>query len=576
LAIGAGFLMLTPLALGLFQARVTFDQYELTKTNLGQPKAILIAVLGFCILPSYFLIQATLDKRSLNASLEYFYSHDTSKSLLSKADIRRSSSTLLQLRNRKRGLQLPYISGFYNHVVFGNMVLSDAKISRMYELLTGDALPAQETLFFGPRGNIRNASFRGRRVIAPEREVSIRSLEVFETSKSKSTIRLTLENALGDTHSLFVGQLNVPEGVFITGLRLKIEDDWVAGKVFDRKTALWVFQKITEIRRDPALLYYHSSNQAELRVYPFPSMGIREVEIDFQHHPKIDSKITIGDRKLDLNPAFNDPSIITQSGITLLDEGFSSLAFQREPYIHFILDYSSHAAETRNYATAIARVTKELNVANFHITAANIAVSSLATSELLNTSDIELITKHIDNIQLRKTGGLWVQQAMAKEILRISKNMNQATFKQPPICVVIINRDRASETGSVLDAWSWLIPDMQGWYSYTNNQLKPHQFGSSEIDIQTSNVSTGSVVAIEQGSSISIFPSNRSSIYKANTDKEIRIFDPSDNRFIPLTLTGAAPKPKSNWANRADIWLDWKVANLNPSTIEMQRSDFTA
>lgn len=574
LAVGAGFLMLTPLALGLFQTKLTLDEYKLAKAKVGAQKAVFISILGLSVLPSYFLVQAFMDKNALNTSLEYFYSHDTSAERLSESQISRSADALVQLKDRKMGIQLPYIAGFYNAVVFGDLVLSDKKISKMYSLLTGKALPVEDSSMFGPRRSSHRTLRRGG-FLAPKQAVEIQELTMSQLSKEQSTVKLVLKNNSSDTHSLFVGQLDIPEGVFISGLRLKIEGEWVTGRIFDRKTALWVFQKITEVRRDPALLYYQSAQHVQLRVYPFPSMGVRELEIDFQHHSKIDSKITIAGQEVDLNPAFNAVSIVSQSGTSLVSDNISELAFKREPYIHFILDYSNTAsADDRQYAESIIKVREKLGISEFRVTAANIGVSKSNTDRLLDATDLQNLSEHIKGIALPKMGGLWLQQAIAKEILQIQKTISFESFHRTPIFVVLSNESFDSDTDLGLDTWSWLIPDLLGWHSYAGGNLQFHAFQGNSASKQNRNIVLNAVIAIQQDSGITILPANQSSILDTATGEKLSVYNHSLRKFSSPAVLDDTLSVNSKWADYAQIWVNWRTTNLNPAEIELQRSAF--
>lgn len=572
LAVGLGFLMLTPLALGLYQTRITLMDYNFCKLSIGQPKAILISVLGLLVLPSYFLIEAMSDKRALDSSMEYFYSHDISGQILSESQLARSAEALVQLRDRKSDIQLPYVSGFYNAVVFGNLVLSDKKISRMYKLLTNDALPEINVSIFGSRGQGRRR-FRGGG-LEPNRDVTISSIEWLSTSAvGKATTRLTLQNSSDDTHSLYVGQIDLPEGVFVSGLRLKIEGEWVSGRIFDRKTALWVFQKITEVRRDPALLYYQSPTRAELRVYPFPSAGVREVEIDFEFHMGMDSKIAIAEQQVDLNPSVDSPSVLTQRGKTIVSGNMSDLAFQREPYIHFVLDYSRQSkTDTKDYVSAIVQISEELDISELRVTAANIGISESGAQGMLDITDPVRIARYIEDIQLREAGGLWVQQAIAKEILIISEGINEDTFNRTPVFVVVGGKHSFDSKDVSLDAWSWLIPDLAIWYSYTNNKLHKHEIQTGKLNLHDSNSELSSVIALKQGSRISILSADKSSIYESIDDSEISVFEPSKNQFTTVSMTSESRQENLRWPDYADSWVKWRRTNLNPSIVEAQRS----
>ncbi len=571
-AIGTGFLMLTPLALGLFQARITFSEFSQAENKLGKTKAIVLSVAGLMILPLYFLIQAVLDKNALDSSLNYFYSHDTSSPALTESQINRSANTLVQLRDRKSDIQLPYISGFYNTVVFGNLVLSDRKITRLYKLLTNSGLPDKHVPIVGSARRSRPA-FGGGRLLAPDMDTAISHIDHSTTTSGEAKVRLTIQNASSSTHSLYAGKIYLPEGVFVTGLRLKIEGEWVSGKVFDRKTALWVFQKITEVRRDPALLYYQSPTIAELRVYPFPSEGIREVEIDFSFHTGMDAKIVINKHAIDLNPAHDANAIVAQNDLVLVNDAMAKFAFRRTPYIHFILDYAKHSKlGTAEYIKNIVRASKELGISKLHISAANIGVSKGVSNGYLDANDAKNIASFIDDIQLEEAGGFWIEQAIAKEMLRVSDSIDDQTFRHVPIFVVISGAQRINTEDISLETWSRLIPDSEDWYSYTDNRLQRHGIGAKQAESKDQNIPQTPVIALKQGANISLLAATRSSVFQSKSEEDIHVFEPSSGRFIPLPTQSESVLHNNRWSDYAGAWLTWRDNSLNPSDIESERA----
>lgn len=559
---GAGFLMLTPLALGLFQFKLTAADFRLARENSGITKAIATAIAGLLILPGYFSAQALLDKRALDISIAYFYSHDISGSALSESEVSRASKALVQLRDRKSGIQLPYISGFYNAIVFGNLVLSDKKITRMYHLLTNDKFPKKKLpIVVSP--NQRGDRFRGMGLVAPTTNVALSDVKHAPSGSGETTVKLTLQNATNDTHSLYVGDLVIPEGVFITDLRLKIENEWVSGKIFDRKTALWVFQKITEVRRDPALLYYKSPTLAELRVYPFPAKGVREVEIDFSFHPSTDARINIDDNDIDFNPTHNVHAVLTQNSELIGENAMKEFAFTRNAYLHIILDYSTGSKlDTQDYVEKIVRIAEELKIPRLTISAANIGSTANQKREFIPITETEKIANEIENIQLPKTGGLWVEQAIVKEIMRSNDSLNESTMHDKPVYVIVGDKRPVDLTNVQLGTWQWLIPDTEHWYSYFENGLSVHRMWDNE---------TKQVIAIKQANRITILPANQSSLIETKPNEGFEVFDPLTKRFTPLSLQPTTGFENVSWSDYAKLWTKWRKTSLNPAAIETER-----
>jgi Vault protein inter-alpha-trypsin domain len=560
--IGAGFLMLTPLALGLFQFRITQNDFRELRNQVGTKKACVFALSGLLVLPGYFIIEASLDKRALDKTLNYFYSHDFEGHVLSNDQINRSKKSLVQLRDRKSGVQLPYISWAYNSIVFGNMVLSDTKIEQAYQWLSNEKMPKYRDSAFGNREHINNRgrSFQ-RDTVPPKRDVTVSKVDV-NRKKDSATVSIEMLNHSDDTHALFVTNLQVPEGVFVSGLRLKIEDKWVDGQIFDKKTALWVFQKITEVRRDPAIIYYTSPGAMELRVYPFPKKGIREVELDFVFHPELDSTIRIGEQSLDLNPSVSATNIVSREGSVIIDSSRAENLITRKPYLHFILDYSTGSKYSSSRSIeAIKQISGELGIKDLKVVAANISVSETRMDTMHNVDNIESIRDYIDNIEHPETAGFWMEQALASLTLRIAKNVDADSFSRKPVFVVIKGNDEPLDEIS-LNNWSWLIPDMNVWYSYQRGVLSPHEIDRSNPDSQ--------VVAIRQNKTIYIAPANTSSIVDIDLSLGAEIYENAVTRFVPLTPK-IEKQAGSYWMKFASIWLSWKKLNLNPAYIERER-----
>lgn len=566
LAMGAGFLMLTPLALGLFQARLTWQDFEVARKK-SAAASIAVSIIGLSILPGYFVLQANVTKNALDKSLSYFYAHDLNASPLSQFEIDRSAEALLQLRDRKDGIQLPYISGFYNKVVFGDMVMSDKKISNTYQLLTGAELPSpNDSSFFGSQRGGRGARFGV--VVAPTRDVILDEWVLEKGAADSSTLKLTLKNETDETHSLYVGDLHIPEGVFVTALRLKIEGEWVDGQLFDKKTALWVFQKITEVRKDPALLYYKSPNVLELRVYPFPADGVREVEIDFITHPAMIAKIHLDETSIALNGLNADTSLLTSEGFKIPLQEIQQSSFVRKPYLHAILDFSSGAVTDENLlAKRIAQVGRELGLKQVSITAANISMSAMDNKGLLSIDKISDLEEVIKNISLEPMAGLWVEPAIAKVMIEASENIDGI-----PVAVVLTDKYAGTLQQPNLEPWRHLVPDMPYWYIYSPNELVKLAISESDTIHQAEGLAKNAVVAIRQRGEITVFPTDRTALFSAQVNDGLEIYRHDEKRFVPISLLPNTVPVSSSWPSLASVWQDWRTASLSTAVLEESRA----
>jgi hypothetical protein len=572
LALGAGFLMLTPLALGLFQFRVTNNEYRLLVMKIGKTKALAMTFSGLLILPGYFVVDAALDKLALEKALNYFYAYDFDSDPLTESEINRSAKALVQLRDRKLDVQMPYIAGFYNAVVFGKMVLPDAKIDRIYQWLTNQTLDEYQTGIFA-RDSRRNSTFRGN-LVKPETKVVVEQFDQKPTpSPTKKTVKLTLRNQSANTHTLYRDIVHIPEGVFVTGLRLKINDEWVNGRIFDRKTALWVFQKITEVRRDPAIISYITPTTLDLRVYPFPANGIRELELDLEHHQKINAQIKLGEAIINLNPEHNTPSITNEDGTFAID--MSDLYFTRKPYLHVILDFSINARlPTPEYISIIRAIGAKLGSDQIMLSAANISSAKNAIGKLIDLSDEQALSAVIDNLELHEHGGFWLERAVANEIVSISTQLNESNLNQAPIFCIIQGNTTPSVDSIDTHNWNWLIPDLGPLYLYQNHTFNRYSLKTGkrmEAEIEQTPIA---VVAIKHNNQVRLLPAETSSIIDADHEDDLTAYNPHSQNFEILSASNVTPSINASWAKLATLWNNSKTAKLHPSLFESQRQKF--
>lgn len=569
---GAGFLMLTPLALGLFQSRVTYIEFRLSQQRLGAVKTTLICLAGLAVIPTYLSWDALRDRHALYSSLDYFYAHNFDGPALTKSQTQRAATALVKLRDRKAGIQPPYISGMYNALVFGDMVITDQKIRTMHQWLTGRDLPNTSENFFQSRST-NNARWGRGRLIPPHRDTKLSHFMLTASSNQNATVRLTLQNQSADTHAVYAEQIALPDGVFITGLRLKIGDNWESAKFIDKKTAIWVFQKITEVRRDPALIYYHTANRAELRVYPFPAHGIREVELDVSFHPNSAALIQLGKETIRLNTAPQQPAVLFKDGTVL--KSLEKYAFMRTPYLHFILDISqdqnvSPVQRAHAFAAQIAHARQYFKVQDFRITAANLTSSIIGDGRFHNSGEQHEIAQIIQDTPIDFTGGFWLERALANAISEQAYAQHAGNLSTFPVFVVLSNQAPKEEPS--LAAWRWLIPELNAWYSMQDDTISKHTLTASNPGSNADSPADDwpAVIAFSVEDTIRILPAHQTSLLDAT--RSAHVFDPAKSGFVPInpekTLT-----ENDALVQQMSLWHTWRQANLNPASLNQARSE---
>lgn len=356
-AAGTGFLMLTPLALGMLHAGECARGFRTLRAVRGTRTAVAIALLATLPLPSFFLGGALLDRVTLRAAMDYVLAADPATAVRFRGSRRLLRQTLVRLRDYRAGVQLPFLSGLYNQVVFNGLVLPYDKLQQLHRVFFGvDLEPSRGAPLF--------REFSGRGVMEeterrpgppPPTAAVLAGLQAAGQETGGMTrlcARLDLENPTGRVTE-FVTGLQVPDGVFVSGFWLTIGADRVPGRLVEKKTALWVYRMIRDVsRRDPGVLYYTAPNTLELRVFPLDAREKRVVEVEFLYPAALAPDIRIGGRALPAGPGGGEALVLAPTGATgaLLAVSPGALAklprARRAPYLHFIVDWSAAGAES--------------------------------------------------------------------------------------------------------------------------------------------------------------------------------------------------------------------------------------
>jgi hypothetical protein len=371
LAMGAGLLMLVPLLLAVVHAQQIVAGWRSAAQGSAVRAWTLGGVAAFCLLPAAFAGRAYMDRAALHAALGCVYSPDYSDGRL---DINRGALRrgLESLRDVKAGLQLPLLGDYYNHVVFGGLVLPDEKLKTLYLAFFGRELPPAPRSRLGANlfGGSRQRTWGGWRGMRPStNNVSLVSLDVTRAAEGDcetAVAKLVIRND-GDGQREYVTQLHVPAGVFVSGYWLHIGTERVAGRVFEKKAALWVYEMIRDMtRRDPGLLLYKDARTVELRVFPLEAGQARTTEIELIWPRGMAPPVRIADRRIDTaSEAEAAPYVVaasTEEGRLLVASpsrlsATGAVPDAAPPYLHLVLDASEGAepADMAERALAVAR-----------------------------------------------------------------------------------------------------------------------------------------------------------------------------------------------------------------------------
>jgi hypothetical protein len=354
LVLGAGFLIWVPTALALVHGLRLGEGCREAARGWGPLRAGIALALALLLLPAAYLARATLHRGVLHRAIAYVFEGDPVRDLEfpgSRGLLRRS---LINLKAYYDGVEYPYLTGLYSRIVFGGLILPKEKIDRIHRVFFGGDTPATPSGEFTGLLRATNRSrtgflsdvFPGR---PPPAEVRLAAVDWIDHGASNGvravTARLSMLNPLRE-QAEFVTRLDLPPGVLITGYWLHIGAERVPGRLFERKTAQWVYQMIRDTeRRDPGLLVYLHDRQVELRVFPFEAEQTRHTEITFQFPDGARPELRIGDRSWRGEKAAR-PTLcaVPGHGWGLSLPGADTLALPetpRTPELHLLLDGSA-------------------------------------------------------------------------------------------------------------------------------------------------------------------------------------------------------------------------------------------
>lgn len=410
IACGAGFLILAPTFLFLVHTRFLAEETLRIAARLGRGRAIALLALSIAVLPTGFVARALLDRAALSVAIDAVY-HSRSPDATRKVNRVFLRSSLRHLRRVKKGLYLPFVTEGYRRIVFDGMVLPAAKMDHIHHVFFGEPLPQIEDRSRGFLGFVR-----GRRramsgdVTLPSRAVRLADVAVTtETSEGQThaTVELVMQNEARGLAE-FATELHVPAGVLIERYELDMRGTAVRGRIFERKSAMWVYHMIRDTERiDPGLLVYETPTKLRLRVYPFRAEQERTCRIRFLFPAGAAPAVRIGERTVRLG----ESDQTERRTRVRLPGGETALAFRpaalssalqtvREPVAHLILDGAWPAATAEG---AVGRV-----------------FANLAAAGIENVSPVLIVATHrserysLDSVpaNLPWEGGFWADRAV--------------------------------------------------------------------------------------------------------------------------------------------------------------------
>jgi len=485
IALGTGLLVLTPTFLFALHVHLLVKASRRAGETSGCRRVRWAGILAFLVLPAFFVIRGLADKSALNTALDYVYEPTIAAGDVSyPGNLANTRRAIASHRAYKDGLYYPLLSDFYAWLVFDNLVLPDDKLKRLEETFL-DAPADQKTDLYRQGGEFWGRGRAGDRKRVwrgppPARTVVAKNVTMSAARAAESgttvTLAISLQNTAPSGAAEYVDNLPVPAGVVVTGFRLQVGDTLVPGRIFEKKTALWVYEMIRDTeRRDPGLLFYRTPAELELRVFPVNSGKPVAVEIDFlvPAKPPGDFLEQTWARPADALAALREHVVFTRvgdaaGGTTFFGlDGLALPAGERPRFFHLIVDRSAATGFEGDLAPVLATLTKSYPT----VKEARVTLANFETVDLLPWKGPLKVAAEVTEAQMRArlplAGGLVLEPVLARALRwhrdfdLHAKSLDDGREPQPLFVIVSRQPTARSVAGSLLEAWSDVVPGLE-------------------------------------------------------------------------------------------------------------------
>ena len=261
--LGAGILMLTPTVLLLVQYQVMSKNYMQVVKKYGKEKVLSLGVLCVLILPISFALFCHNHKVLLNTVIAETNHFDTSDHEYKDFNVDKLAYIFKQMKKNRHRLsfgsseqRLPLLSIYYDWYVFDNLQLSRQKTVEINRLFLGDITHT----FSG---------YRPPETLTASVKYTYETEYVAKGDFYKTQVDFAITNLDNVGMREFRSEFTLPKDVFISDYYLDIGEERVHGILAEKQAANWIYEQITNQRRDPGILQYLYDDVLSLKVYPF-------------------------------------------------------------------------------------------------------------------------------------------------------------------------------------------------------------------------------------------------------------------------------------------------------------------
>jgi hypothetical protein len=431
IAIGSGILMLVPIVLFVVHLMELQNDFYALRSFFKPYVLRGVAIGGFFTIPVLITLEYYQDKRTLQQALEYLFVPDyhMPAEKVNVESLRKTIASVERLREGRRtgtfGLgannDLPYLSSWFQYIVLDNQTLSNSRVRLLKRVYFA---PKEETIATNQPNTARVPN-----PIIENTDISSISVNTeFDSTQQAWLTWIDLEITNPNAEQTEFGtQFTLDPGCFLTDYYLYVNGKKEMGQLVEKKSALWVFSQIKQIRRDPGILYFKQGNQIAFQVYPFLPNEVRKTGFQILH--KAPFSLQMGEHNIKVKTPTHAPAeaILSNQIAYLTAEAKAALPLkQRKPYLHFIVDATtdSLALFANRMETVIAQNPKWLDQARLSI------VGTYTQTELLDPSRLRASLTEANE---RPEEGFYLDRAIRQSLVEAFEAQTDAY----PVFVVV-------------------------------------------------------------------------------------------------------------------------------------------
>ncbi|MDF2530422.1 MAG: hypothetical protein K0Q65_3 [Clostridia bacterium] len=337
---GLGLLILVPLFVALLQGYHLFKEWVILSKLWDIWQVAAVFCIGIIVLPLCITATVWGDRANFITAAQYLEQKDLNHS--APVDLKKLQRSLdniegnLQATRGVLGMSsnnTPILSQLYTHLILDGKILSQNNVLTLENLFfdAGHDLAAN---------NLSNPDIVNNNV----RLIDALSETRFDDKAGvyRSRINLKLENSPYAENGEYITTFKLPDGAYISDYYLDVFGKRKEGLLTDRRTALFIYSKIVNTRRDPGLLHYIGKNTLELRVFPFAANEVRETGFEIIHSQRLD--LTLDNKIISLGGDDAQKEIKVKGAVLLPAAEKAALrSVKREPKYYFVIDSSNNS-----------------------------------------------------------------------------------------------------------------------------------------------------------------------------------------------------------------------------------------